>query len=249
MPLNKSLFERMIKWIFLSSLVGILGGLSSSLFLTLLNWASSLRILNPFLIWFLPIAGLLTAIIYHRFGSEAVKGTGLIFEEIHNPKKTLPIAIIPLVLIGTILTHLTGGSAGREGTAVQMSATLADRVSKFFRFHNKGGRIVLLMAGISAGFGSALGTPFAGAIFGMEVISGFKNRYRVFPMCLTASYVAFAVTRLLNIPHSHFLKITAPSFNFSVFISLIISGIIFGLMAFLFFLPSLAEFFFAYFIT
>lgn len=222
--------KKILKLIILSLLVGIFAGITSSIFLHLLNWATEFRMHNMQIIWLLPIAGLFIGYTYHLYGREASKGNNLILEEIHNPKKTLPLIMAPLVLLGTLITHLFGGSAGREGTAVQMSASIADNLGKLFNTSSEE-RNILLMAGAGAGFGSAIGAPIAGIIFGMEVINIGKLRLSAWPQCLIASFIAFYTSLLLKIPHTHYLQIETPDFNFQTLFSVLIASLIFGIAA------------------
>lgn len=228
-----SSIKKISKWILLSFLVGILAGLTASFFLYLLDIATKTRLQYSSIIWFLPLAGLFTGWIYHLYGREASRGNNLILEEIHNPNNILPFRMAPMVLVGTILTHLFGGSAGREGTAVQMAASLADQVGKFFKV-NPEERKILLMAGAGAGFGAAIGAPIAGMIFGMEVIYIGKLYLKSWPQCLIASFTGYYTCLLLKAPHSHYPQIAIPDWNFKITLYVLIAGILFGLAALVF---------------
>lgn len=227
---KRFLIQKASKWILLSIMVGIFAGLTSAFFLYLLDIATNTRIKYSFLIWFLPLVGLFIGWIYHLYGSEAAKGNNLILEEIHNPNNILPLRMAPMVLVGTILTHLFGGSAGREGTAVQMAASLADQVNYFFKVGPLE-RKILLMAGAGAGFGSAMGTPIAGMIFGMEVIYIGKLHLNSWPQCLIASFTGYYTCILLKAPHSHYPNIIIPDWNFKIILSILAAAVIFGLAA------------------
>lgn len=205
----------------------------SSLFILALNLATKTRIQFHFLIWFLPLAGLAIGYIYQRFGKTASKGTNLILEEIHDPQKVLPLRIAPILFVGTIITHLFGGSTGREGAIVQVSATLSDQLSNFFKV-NPEERKILLTAAIGAGFSSAVGTPLAGIIFGMEILNIGKLKLSCWPQCLVASYVGYCTTTLLNISHPHLSQIILPEINLVLLSFLFLAGIIFGLTALIF---------------
>lgn len=212
----------------LSALSGLLSGLAAAAFLYLLEWATTTRESNPTLVWGLPAAGLLIGLAYWRAGQNVAAGHNLILDEIHEPKTLLPLRMAPLILGGTILTHLFGGSAGREGTAVQMGATLSDSLSRVFPISIEE-RKVLLSAGMGAGFAAAIGTPWAGAIFGMEVIRIGKFRLFAVAECLAASFTGYWVTKALGAPHSIFPAIELPSFAWLSLFWIALAGIAFGL--------------------
>ncbi|MDP2876472.1 MAG: chloride channel protein [Holophaga sp.] len=191
----------------MGSLVGVLAGAASALFMWLLEHAIQLREQHLWLLALLPVFGVISAWIYQRWGREAEGGGSLILDEVIEFKGRVPSRMAPMVLMGTLLTHLGGGSAGREGTAIQMGASLARSVGKLpwaWLGFNQSRQRLLLMAGVSAGFGSLFGTPVAGAIFGMEVIAIGKMHYEGLLVCGAASFVADAVCRWLGAHHIHF---------------------------------------------
>lgn len=214
----------------MSLLCGAVAGSSSALFLILLNWATQTRIAHSFIIWALPIAGWIIGWVYYRYGKDVAAGNNLIIDEIHNPKKVIPLRMAPFILLGTVLTHLFGGSAGREGTAVQMGASLSDQLSKIFKVDAET-RKRLLMSGAGAGFGAAIGAPWAGAVFGMEVLQ--VRHFRLFGWweCLIASFAGFATALGLHAPHSAFPHSPIPPVNLSTMFFVAIAGVVFGLSA------------------
>ena len=230
MSLKKKSVHHYIKWTFYSSLSGLLAGISSAFFLFSLKWVTDTRDLHPVIIWGLPLAGLFIGWVYHQFGKEAARGNNLILDEIHNPRKVLPFRMAPLVLGGTLLTHLFGGSAGREGTAVQMGASLSDQLSKIFKLSAEE-RKILLAAGAGAGFGAAIGAPWAGVVFGMEMIHVGKLRLFAWFECLVASWVGYGLCILLEAPHTHYPLFDIPTYTFQNFFFILLAGILFGLVA------------------
>ncbi|EDT41366.1 hypothetical protein BamMEX5DRAFT_2839 [Burkholderia ambifaria MEX-5] len=110
------------RWLALSALLGALAGTASALFLLALDWATGTRVAHPWLLWGLPAAGFATGWVYHRFGQSVARGNNLLIDEIHDPKALVPKRMAPLVLVATVVTHLFGGSAGREGTAGRWAA-------------------------------------------------------------------------------------------------------------------------------
>jgi H+/Cl- antiporter ClcA len=219
-----------IKWILLSALVGVLAGLASGVFLILLDIATRVRNQNQSIIWLLPFAGFFIGYVYSRYGKESSKGNNLIIDEIHNPKKIVLLRMAPLVFFGTIITHLFGGSAGREGTAVQLGATLSDQISKFLKLTG-GERKILLTAGAGAGFGAAIGAPWAGVLFGMEFLAvGHLRLFAIF-QCLIASFTGHFMVHILGAPHMSYTAVVFPEFQGNVFLYVAIAGIAFGLSA------------------
>lgn len=195
------------KWTLLGAWVGILSGAASALFLWALDLATETRGGHPWLLFFLPVAGAIIGLIYANHGKSVAGGNNLLLEQIHDPKQKIPFRMAPLILLTTVMTHLFGGSAGREGTAVQMGGTLADLATLPLRLSDRDRRL-LLMAGISAGFGSVFGTPLAGAVFGLEVLSIGRIRYDGLLPCLVASIVGDVVCRGLGIHHHSYLPPT-----------------------------------------
>lgn len=218
------------RWTLLSFLCGLLAGASSAVFLILLHWATTFRQENEIIIWLLPLAGLFIGWLYYRYGKEVEAGNNLILDEIHNPRTLIPLRMAPFVLIGTVLTHLFGGSAGREGTAVQMGASLSDQISSFFKV-NAEERRILLCAGAGAGFGAAIGAPWAGAIFGMEVIHVGKLRLFAWLECGIASFIGYYTALLLQAPHTDYFNLSIPAFDLRTLFYVAVAGIIFGFAA------------------
>jgi H+/Cl- antiporter ClcA len=229
----KSLVSYFLRWIILAIIIGVFSGLASGLFLYSLELVTNFRAINPWIIGFLPLGGLLIGYGYYRFGKDVVKGNNLILEEYSNPQKTIPFKMAPLVLFGTLLTHLFGGSAGREGTAVQMGATIADQFSKWFSL-NKQDRKIILICGISAGFASVFGTPLAGAIFAIEVLFFSKINYKSILPSFLVAYIAYFTVEFLPIHHTHYTISFVPSISFQNLFWAFLVGIPFGLTAKLF---------------
>lgn len=230
---NKSIqnkVKRYIRWSILSSISGVLSGIAAAIFLTLLNWATNFREANTIIIWLLPLAGFFIGWVYYHYGKDIAAGNNLIIDEIHEPKNVIPLKMAPFILLGTVITHLFGGSAGREGTAVQMGASLSDQLSKFFKIEPEE-RKILLASGAGAGFGAAIGAPWAGVIFGMEVIQIGRIRLFAFFECFIASFVGFYTTKLLHAPHSVYPGIEIPHLTFKALLYVAIAGILFGLSA------------------
>jgi H+/Cl- antiporter ClcA len=191
------------QWILLGSVVGVLCGAASALFLWLLERATEFRTGHEIVVYTLPVAGLVIGWIYERFGQSIKAGNNLVIDTIHDEGPEIPLRMAPMVLIGTVLTHVFGGSAGREGTAVQMGASITDWVSHRLRV-GKHTRRQLLSAGVAGGFGSVFGTPIAGMVFGLEFIVLGRIKYDALVPALVASIVGDMTTRALGIGHTHY---------------------------------------------
>jgi H+/Cl- antiporter ClcA len=222
--------RELARWIPIASAAGIMGGSASALLLVALAWATDTRESHHWLILLLGPVGLVVGCLYHYFGRSVEAGNNLILEEIHDPKETIPLRMTPLILLGTILTHLFGGSAGREGTAIQTGASLADQLAKPLRLSPHDRRI-LLMAGISAGFASVFGTPMAGAVFGIEVLAFGQLNYEAIAPCMIAAFVGDLVTKAWGVHHTIYQVSEVPALNVSHILSSIAAGIVFGLVA------------------
>lgn len=221
-----------LKVILVSLCCAVVMGIISFVFLKMLGLSSVFREFFPYCIWFLPLSGMLTAFVYKRYGGESSKGNNLIIQSANEGVK-VPKRLAFLTFIFTLLTHFSGGSAGREGTAVQIGGTLTSNVADKLGFKSDDRKIIIL-SGLSAAFGSVFGTPLAGAFFGMEVCCiGQLSVSAVIP-CFLSSYLANAVTLLLGATHEVHKISAIPSLDIKSVLVFISASILFGLIGKLF---------------
>ena len=198
--LNNTLFY-LFRWLLLVMPVAVIIGGVVAFFLWLLNLAIHYRFAHPWLLYLLPAAGVVIHLLYKLWGKSAERGNNLVIEEMHEPGAGIPKRMAPLILFTTVITHLFGGSAGREGTAVQIGGSIAHYFADLFKL-TTAERKVLLMAGVAAGFGAVFGTPITGAIFALEVIIIGKINYSALLPCLIAGFVADATVAACGIHHT-----------------------------------------------
>lgn len=236
--INLTRFEQIIfgytlKWLVITLIVGALIGSASALLLTSLNWATSYRESHLWIISLLPVAGLVIGLTYHYLAGTAAKGNNFLIEEIRSSHNIIPFKMAPLVYIGTVLTHLFGGSAGREGTGVQMGGAIADFMSRVFKMHPYD-RKIMIQIGIGAGFASVFGTPLAGAVFALEVIIIGRMRYDAILPIFLASFFANYACHAWGIEHTIYHMTEVPELSVSVLLWVILASLFFGLTARLF---------------
>lgn len=228
------MLKNLLFWVAIGACVGILSGSASAIFLLSLDWVSGLRDAHLWLLAGLPLAGFTIGYCYHRYGSGVEKGNNLILEGIYTPQPTLPWRMAPLVLFGTLITHLFGGSAGREGTAVQMGASLAAQLGKRFTLDAATVRI-LLICGVAGGFASVFGTPLAGAVFSLEWLFRRKiDPNSIFPAFWSAFTAYWVCDWVWGIGHTAYLIPEVAPYTLINLAWMFPAGIAFGLAARLF---------------
>jgi H+/Cl- antiporter ClcA len=227
------LVAHLLRWVGLGLVVGVLAGLASAGFLEALAWATRTREAHPSLLFGLPIAGFAVGLAYHYGGGRAGGGNNLIIDEIHDPRAWVPRRMAPLVLAGTVATHLCGGSAGREGTALQMAGSLTDGFARLARVAAADRRL-LLIAALAGGFGSVFGVPLAGCVFALEVQAVGRVRYDAIVPAMTASLVGDLVVRALGVAHMPVPALGEVHLDPMLVAKVLVAGLAFGAVALLF---------------
>lgn len=243
---------RFVKLSILAIPVGLLAGMSSALFLWLLEVATNTQQTTTWLLWLLPVAGLVIGLINQRSNQITNAGTSAVMSQAGRSTVALPGLLAPTVLATTVITHLFGGSAGREGTALQMSAGLSDQFIAGPLDLDPRTRSTLLRIAVAAGFGAVFGVPLAGAVFGLEVVRKRSDHrtersFRWLPRnplrslrpsgaitiipAVIASIIGDRVVLGLGIGHLDLPSLTAPAWSFRIGVLLIIAGLMFGLAA------------------
>lgn len=222
-----------LKLIIASIIIGLIVGIIDTIFGRGLLLIGDIR--KGYLYYFVPflaLAGLLIVFIYQKFAGKTGKGMGLIFEVGHGTEKEIPLRLVPIVTVATWITHLFGGSAGREGVAVQLGATLSHRFNKYFNFPDKSK--VFLVTGMAAGFGGLFQTPIAALFFGLEVLAlGNLQLYALLP-AVVAAFTASWTSSFLGLEKFTHIVNTNLSITPMTFVKFAILGIIFGIAGNLF---------------
>lgn len=212
-----------IKWGIFSTITGLVVGGFSTLFAEYLRYVTDFRTANPWIILLLPLGGVIIVFLYGVFQYKNDKGTNMVLSTIHAETE-LPFKMAPLIFISTIITHLFGGSAGREGAALQLGGSIGNQLGRWFHFDEKDRRIVV-MCGMSAAFSAMFGTPIAAVVFAMEVVSVGVMYYAALVPCVFASLVATKVARHMGIGPDTFVIKNLQEFLFIPTIKVIILAV------------------------
>lgn len=221
-----------VKWVIFAILVGTIVGLCGSAFYFGMSYVTLLRTAHSWLILLLPAGGLVIVGLYHLFHDEKDTGTNLVISAIHSGDE-LPFRMAPLIFISTLITHLFGGSAGREGAALQMGGSIGNALGRLFRFDEKD-KHVMIMCGMSAAFSALFGTPMAAAIFPMEMVSVGVMYYIALVPCVISSLVAHGIAVSFGVSNELFLIGKIPAFGILSSVKISVLAILCALVSILF---------------
>lgn len=185
-----------VRWGLLAALTGLVGGGVGTLFHKAVEYATGVRLSHSWILYLLPLGGLVIVCLYHLFGTPESFGTNQILDAIRSENK-VPLALAPLIFLSTVITHLCGGSAGREGAALQLGGSIGSQLGSLFHLDEKD-RHILIMCGMSAVFAALFGTPLTATFFAMEVISIGVMYYAGLVPCIISSLTAYGVSLLFG---------------------------------------------------
>ena len=200
-----------LRWSLLAILVGAVCGLVGTAFHVCVNFATKWRGTLEWLLYLLPLGGVVIVWLYHRLGQSSSLGTDKLFTSIQD-RTAVPVAMAPLIFVATFLTHLLGGSAGREGAALQLGGSLGSDIGRLLRL-NEDDRRTLTMVGMGALFAALFGTPLTATVFVMEVLCMGHMVYSSFVPCIVASLTAFGVSLLLHMEPEGYVLAVVPGLN------------------------------------
>lgn len=221
-----------VKWLVMATIIGLIGGLTGAVFHECIGLVTEVREKHFWMLYLLPLAGMMIVFLYHRAGLQNDRGTNLVLDSVHT-EQHVPFRMAPLIFIGTILTHLCGGSAGREGAALQIGGSIGSTLGGLFHFDEKD-RHVLVMCGMSAVFTAMFGTPITATVFSMEVVSVGIVYYSAFVPCIISSTVAYGLTSYLGVNATRYTINIAYTLSLSICLKVIALAILCGLVGILF---------------
>ncbi len=222
----------LLKWLAIASLVGMIVGAIASCFGHALIAVNNFRAAHPMIILGLPFAGLAIVFLYRFFKDQDDRGTNMVIASIHS-STGIPFRMAPLIFVTTVITHLFGGSAGREGAAIQLGGSIANRMGKKMKL-TRNDQHIIVMCGMSAGFSALFGTPLAATIFSLEVISVGIMHYSALVPCVTASMIAHFVADFMKMPPEVFPVAAVPEIGAALFFKTVLMGVLFGVVSILF---------------
>ena len=221
-----------LKWVFIALITGAIGGGIGGLFRFCVDIATKVRHAHEFLILFLPLGGLFIVFLYHITKLSENADTNLVIKSIRSDER-VPMLLAPVIFVSTVITHLLGGSAGREGAALQLGGCIGEQVGDLFKLDEKDMHICVL-CGMSGLFSALFGTPLTATIFAMEVISVGIFYYSAFVPCLVSSLVSVSITALMGLEPVHFALNNVPQVDMWSVIKVAFVGVGCAVMGILF---------------
>lgn len=225
-------FKALIKWIIIAALVGFIGGVIGSIFHISIDLAGELREKDGYIIFLLPLGGLVIAFLYNLCKKQGHIDTNRVLEAVRKDEK-VPFVMAPLIFISTVITHLFGGSAGREGAALQLGGSIGYKIGKILKL-NKNDMHIVVMSGMSGVFAALFGTPLTAMFFSLEVTKVGEMYYTGLVPCLVSALCAYFVASLFKIPPVRFENIAIEAFTFETTFKIAIFAVFCALVSILF---------------
>ena len=230
-PLSQAI--PVVRWVAFAVVIGTISGLLSASFIEALNWATDSRTSSDWLLYLLPLAGLVVGASYHYLGRGLERGSNLVIEQIHGQSEWIPFRLTPLIFVGSVVSHLAGASVGREGAAIQLAAGVTDPLNKKLQLSAEE-RSLMLITAIAGAFGSVFGVPVTGAIFALEVQRVGRVRYEALVPAFVASFVGNGIVHGLGVHHIEFPVMPDVDLQASVMWRVVLFGVIAGVLAWIF---------------
>lgn len=208
------------KWLVISLILGTICGFVGAMFHIAVNYATNIRLMYSWVIYLLPVGGLFIVYLYHSVKLDHEPGTDTIIQSVRQQEK-VPVLLAPAIFLATVITHLVGGSSGREGAALQIGGSIATGLGRIFHADKKE-MSILVMCGMSAVFSALFGTPITATLFAMEVVSVGIFYYAAFVPCLCSSFISFRIALLLGCENVHYDLSGLLNINPTLFVKLII---------------------------
>ncbi len=221
-----------LRWLLFSAVIGLVAGTVSTAFYYSFHWVTETRTAHPWLLWLLPVGGIVIVLLYRLCGMEIDRGINLVLTNVRE-NSSLPLRTAPLVFISTIITHLVGGSSGREGAILQIGGSISAFIGRLMHLDEKDSRVIT-MCGMSAAFAALFGTPLTAAIFAMEVISVGVMYYAAIVPCVLSAIIGLSVAKFFGVPVTAFDLEGIPQLNLTTLAQALIMGVLLALLSILF---------------
>ncbi len=219
----------LIKWTFFASVAGLVVGLISTAFAWSILFVTEVRLAHSWLIFLMPLGGVVIVFMYKKAGAENSRGTNLVLTTVQS-KTELPKLMAPLIFVSSVISHLFGASVGREGAALQLGGSVGSTLGQLFKF-NESDRHLMIMAGMSAAFSAIFGTPIAAAVFPMEVISIGLMHFSALLPCVVASLVASQFASTMGIDAETFGIVRLPDFTLPAALKIFLLAVLVALIS------------------
>lgn len=220
-----------LKWAIFAIIVGVVGGAVGAVFANTIALVTDVREANSWLIYLLPIGGVIIAAVYHFLKVRGF-GTNQVFESVRE-EGNVPFLLAPAIYLGSAITHLLGGSAGKEGAALQLGGSIASGMGKIMGLDAKN-RHIMIMCGMSAVFSAVFGTPLCATVFAVEVVSvGYIYTFAMFP-CLVSSLSAYSMSKLMGVHGEHFNVAIVPETDWLMALKVIAVAVIAAVVSIIF---------------